>query len=100
MGICGVVAMASSWVVSRVKDSGSSYSSTKEFMIVIFVCEGEEEEGGMFCWRCSVRLLYPFGRSLFVGVPAIEVGDKFWSMFQMLHGFPGAVTCGKTFPLH
>src|SRR6266702_7011484 len=61
---------------------------------------GKEEEAGMFCWRCSVRLLCPFGRSLFVGVSAIEVGDKFWSMFQMLHGFPGAVTCGKTFQLH
>src|SRR6266702_1989742 len=45
-----------------------------------------------------VLLLCVFGRSFFSGVSAIEVGDKFWGMFQMLHGFPGAVACGKTFP--
>jgi len=29
----------------------------------------------------------------------IEVGDKFWGVFQVLHRFPGAVTCGESFPL-
>src|SRR6266702_2668392 len=100
MGICGVVAMASSWVVSCVKDSGSSYSSTKEFMVVMFVCEGRVGRGECRLLSSLALLLCVFGRSFFSGVSAIEVGDKFWGMFQMLHGFPGTVTCGKTFPLN
>ncbi len=34
-----------------------------------------------------------------VGILAIEVGDKFGGVFQVLHRFPGAVTCGETLPL-
>ena len=44
-------------------------------------------------------LLCLLGRSFFVGVSVIEVGDKFWGVFQVLHWFPCTVACGKTFPL-
>src|SRR6266702_570015 len=78
----------------------------------VFVNEGIHDGGigrgmgerGMFFFffllSSLALLLCVFGRSFFSGVSAIEVGDKFWGMFQMLHGFPGAITCGKTFPLN
>ncbi len=34
-----------------------------------------------------------------VTISAIEVGDEFGGVFQVLHRFPGAVTRGETFPL-
>ncbi len=45
------------------------------------------------------HLLCVLGRSFFVGVSAIEVGDKFWGVFQMLHGFPCTVARGESLPL-
>src|SRR6266702_3788453 len=47
----------------------------------------------------KARLLFLFGRSFLVGVSAIEVGDKFWGVFQVLHGLPRTVTRGESFPL-
>ncbi len=71
-----------------------------ELMVVIFVCEGRERgKEDCLVGVVSVRLLCSLGRSFFVGVSAIEVGDKFWGVFQMLHRFPGAVTRGETLPL-
>src|SRR6266702_1157281 len=43
-------------------------------------------------------LLCVSGRYFFSEVSEIEVGHKFWGMFQVLHRFPGTVTCGTTFP--
>ena len=59
-----------------------------------------EKKGGENCLVVVVLLclLCCLGHSFFFGVLAIEVGDKFWGMFQMLHRFPGAVACGETFP--
>src|SRR6266702_8658880 len=34
-----------------------------------------------------------------IGISAIEVGYKFWGVFQVLHGFPGTVTRGESLPL-
>src|SRR6266571_3368937 len=44
-------------------------------------------------------LLCAFGGPVRVGISAIEVGYKFWGVFQMLHGFPGTVTRGESLPL-
>ena len=68
-------------------------------MVVVFVRGGKEREKECFVGVVSARLLCSLGRSFFVRVSAIEVGDKFWGVFQMLHRFPGAVTRGETFPL-
>jgi len=43
--------------------------------------------------------LYVLRCPFHIGISAIEVGDKFWGVFQMLHRFPGAVTHGETLPL-
>src|SRR6266702_8573024 len=64
-----------------------------------FAGRGNGKRDRLFA-AASVRLLCLFGRSFFVGVSAIEVGDKFWGVFQMLHRFPGAVARGETFPLY
>src|SRR6266702_3446924 len=51
-------------------------------------------------WFVSRALLLSLvGRSFGIWVSAVEVGDKFRGVFQMLHGFPGAVTRGETLPL-
>src|SRR6266702_3120410 len=74
-----------------------SYSSRKELMVrvMIWLGVGRGKVDGFFLLVLA-RLLCAFGRSFFVGVSAIEVGDKFWGVFQMLHGFPGTVTRGET----
>jgi len=59
--------------------------------------EVREEKMGLFVFQglllCILRC--PFC----IGISAIEVSKKFWGVFQVLHGFPGAVTCGKSLPL-
>ncbi len=59
--------------------------------------EGDEGDGVWFVLR--VLLLSLVGRSFGGRVSAIEVGNKFGGVFQVLHGFPGAVTRGETLPL-
>jgi len=63
-----------------------------------FVCEEWGEEGMIVC-RPKIPLLCFLRCSLFGGILAIEVGDKFWGVFQMLHGFPCTVTRGESLPL-
>jgi len=58
---------------------------------------GIEGDGVYFVQR--VFLLSLVGRSFGVRISAIEVGNKFRGVFQVLHGFPGAVTRGETLPL-
>src|SRR6266702_7629801 len=66
---------------------------------VIF-CERWEEERGDGVWFVSkVLLLSLVGRSFGIRISAIEIGDKFGGVFQVLHRFPGAVARGETFPL-
>src|SRR6266704_1746812 len=79
-------------------DDGMTLVTCGELMVVVLV--EEWGEGNCLLLSSLALLLCVFGRSFFSGVSAIEVGDKFWGMFQMLHGFPGTVTCGKTFPLN
>ncbi len=63
--------------------------------------EGEESAIGVDVVLVSLALLLcSSGRSFFIGVSAIEVGDKFWGVFQVLHGLPHTVTRGETFPLN
>jgi len=57
---------------------------------------GRSDEG---YFALKVLLLSSVGRSFGVRISAIEVGDKFGGVFQVLHRFPGAVTRGETFPL-
>jgi len=58
--------------------------------------EGGKGDGVWFVLK--VPLLSFVGRSFGVGVSAIEVGNKFRGVFQVLHRFPGAVTRGETLP--
>src|SRR6266702_1966610 len=66
---------------------------------VLFAGRGNGKRDCSFA-AASVRLLCLFGRSFLVGVSAIEVGDKFWGVFQMLHGFPRTVARGESLPLY
>ncbi len=67
-------------------------------MFVVVVRE-EDVRGMMGVFVFETSLLYVLRCPFHVGISVIEVGDKFGGVFQVLHGFPGAVTCGKTFPL-
>jgi len=62
-------------------------------------CEGDECEGDGVWFVLRVLLLSLFGRSFGIWISVVEVGNKFGGVFQMLHGFPGAVTRGETLPL-
>ncbi len=59
--------------------------------------DGCEGDGVWFVLR--VLLLSLVGRSFGIWISAVEVGDKFGGVFQVLHGFPGAVARGETLPL-
>ena len=58
---------------------------------------GSGSDGVDFVLR--VFLLSFVGRSFGVRISVIEVSNKFGGVFQVLHGFPGAVTRGETLPL-
>ncbi len=58
----------------------------------------ERKEMGLF-FILRLSLLCFLGCPFCFGVLAIEVGNKFWGVFQVFHWFPGAVTHGETFPL-
>ncbi len=54
-------------------------------------------------WGLSVLrgpLLCLLRCSFCIWILVIEVSDKFWGVFQVLHGFPGAVTRGESLPLN
>src|SRR6266702_3193504 len=77
------------------------------FVLVVERTHGKDDDFGWELGRerlivfllVLARLLCAFGRSFFVGVSAIEVGDKFWGVFQMLHGLPRTVARGESLPL-
>src|SRR6266702_5700905 len=76
-----------------------SYSSMKEEVMMFLIVEVGKCEGDGVWFVSKVFLLSSVGRSFGVWISAIEVGNKFGGVFQMFHGFPGAVTRGETLPL-
>src|SRR6266702_4938446 len=76
-----------------------SYSSMKEEVMVSFCMEVGGCEGDGVWFVSKVLLLSWVGHSFGVWISAVEVGNKFGGVFQVLHGFPGAVTRGETLPL-
>src|SRR6266702_3572338 len=68
-------------------------------MMMMMIVEERKWGGNCLIVVVLLLLLCCLGRSFFLRISAIEVGDKFWGVFQMLHRFPGAVARGESFPL-
>src|SRR6266702_3497386 len=64
MGVYWVMAVASSWVMLRVKDSGDSYSSAGEFMVVMMIERERNVCGDWFFVFCSVDPSFMLVRAL------------------------------------